>query len=65
MVYDARRTFGQQFFNPSQHGAAGDQLVRLIRTKGQANGMKGYFMARRDGTNIRVFSDKICAAPNW
>lgn len=65
MVYDCRRTFGNQFFNPMQHGAAGDKLVQLIRSRGEAGGMKGYFKARRDGTNIRIFADKICPAADW
>jgi hypothetical protein len=42
-----------------------DKIVAMIRSYGQAGGMKGYFFARRDGTNIRIFSDSILPGQPW
>ena len=65
-VYDARRTFGMQLvdINPAQHGIAAEELVRNIRGKGYL-GQKGYFMARREGKNIRIFATEMVEQPDW
>ena len=58
MVYDERRSF-QSFVDlesPDLHMAT---LTRLIATEGNAGGVKGYFMARREGDQLYIFVDKI------
>ena len=64
MVYDEFCTFGRQFFKPADHGAEGEQLVRLVRELG-FRGAKAYFLACRDGLKIRVFTDKVVAQAAW
>ena len=46
-----------------------DGLVPLVRTQGYATlsgvGKKGYFLACREGQNLRIFIDTIQAQPKW
>lgn len=64
MVYDEARSF-QSLMPLSTHGV--EALLELIRHYGvhKAGGSKGYFMAKREGTRLRVFTDKIMPAPAW
>ena len=62
MVYDKGRTFEEQYFSPMQYGRAGEKIESLIRAQpGQLK--KGYFLARREGTNVRIFTDRIIPFP--
>lgn len=62
MVYDKGKTTEEQYFTPADHGAAAARVERLILGQGN-NQMKGYFKARREGANIRIFSDRILPFP--
>jgi hypothetical protein len=45
-----------------QYGRAGEKIESLIRAQpGQLK--KGYFLARREGTNVRIFTDRIIPFP--
>jgi hypothetical protein len=63
MVYDEVRSFQCAF--STKETPEGPQLHRLIRTFGQADGLKGYFAARREGANLRIFYDRLLSPPNW
>ena len=63
MVYDEQRSF-QSFVDlesPDRHMAT---LTRLIATEGGSGGVKGYFMARRQGDELFIFVDKVLTGGN-
>ena len=64
MVYDEVRSF-QSFMPLATHGV--EAVLELIRHYGvhKAAGSKGYFLARREGTRLRIFADKILPPPSW
>lgn len=64
MVYDETRSF-QSFMPLATHGV--EAVLELIRHYGvhKAGGSKGYFMAKREGTRLRIFTDKIMPPPAW
>jgi len=61
MVYDRRKTFGNQYFGLDN----GPKLraFKLVKANAQTAGLKAYFMARRQGTNIRVYVDRVLPPP--
>ena len=64
MVVDEKHSF--QSFVDLESDTTGDAraaLVRLIATKGCAGGLKGFFQARREGDDLRIFVDRILAQP--
>ena len=63
MFYDARRTLGHLFFEYDQYGAAGLRCAELVHSSAQAH--KGYFQARREGANLRIFVDRILEPQPW
>lgn len=61
MVYDKKRTFMELVPSGSD---AGLTLAPMIRTGG-VNRNKGYFMAKREGDKIRVYTDKMQGPQAW
>jgi hypothetical protein len=61
MLYDRRKTFGDQFFDCDS--AARSRAAEMVRAGGVAGGLKGYFMARRQGANVRVYTDRLLPVP--
>jgi hypothetical protein len=62
MVYDKGKTTEEQYFEPGRHGDAGARVEKLILAQGNGQ-MKGYFKARREGANIRLFTGRILPFP--
>lgn len=64
LVYDESRSF-QGWLPLATHGI--EALLELIRMYGvhRPGGSKGYFMARREGTRLRIFADKLIPPPAW
>eukprot|EP00966_Prymnesium_polylepis_P304244 7029175-Prymnesium_polylepis.2 len=64
MVYDENRSF-QSFLPLASHGI--EAILQLIKNYGVHNprGSKGFFMARREGTRLRIFADKLVPPPSW
>jgi hypothetical protein len=64
MVYDESRSF-QAFLPLATQGI--EAVLELIRVYGvhKPGGSKGYFMARREGTRLRIFADKLLPPPAW
>ena len=65
MVYDETRSF-QAYLDVLTPGMA--RLLELMRAGGVRRmglGGKGYYMARREGANLRIFTDKIVRPPAW
>ena len=60
MLYDARRTLGRLFFEYDRYGAAGLRCAELCAAQ-----HKGYFQARREGANLRIFVDRILKPQPW
>jgi hypothetical protein len=61
MVYDRRKTFGGQFFDCDS--PARRRAFAMVRQSGAAGGLKAYFMAQRQGSNVRVFTDRAVPTP--
>ena len=64
-VYDEARSFNG-FLECYTPGI--DPLLRLIQDQGAlipGRGGKGYFLARREGTSLRIFTDRILPQPAW
>jgi hypothetical protein len=62
MVYDQRKTFGDQYFDGCENEAR-RRAFQLVKANGQAKGLKAYFLARRQGTNIRIYTDRVLPPP--
>ena len=64
MVYDEARSFSS-FLSLATSGI--EAVLGLIQRYGvhKAGGSKGYFMARREGTRLRIFADKLLPPPAW
>ena len=62
MVYDERRTF-QACMPMDTPGIR--PLLKLIYDHGPGGGRKGYFTARREGSNLRIFSAEMLPPPAW
>uniref|UniRef100_A0A7S0NRM5 MYND-type domain-containing protein n=1 Tax=Calcidiscus leptoporus TaxID=127549 RepID=A0A7S0NRM5_9EUKA len=64
-VYDEARSF-TGFLECHTPGIT--PLLRLIQGHGahfRGRGAKGYFLARREGTSLRIFTDRILPQPAW
>ena len=65
-VYDKVRSFNA-YIPIATTGL--DRLVTLVRAQGYMTlsglGKKGYFLARREAKNLRIFIDTIQAQPKW
>lgn len=62
MIYDRRKTFGDQYFDcdtPEKRRA-----FVMVRTYGPGERLKAYFAARRQGTNVRVYTDRVLPVPS-
>ena len=67
MVYDERRSF--ESFLPLDCPAI-TPLLELVRDRGWRRGagqpgIKGYFIAKREGDNLRIFVDRLLPQPHW
>jgi len=64
MVYNEKRTL-QAFVDLEQDAPGVATIVRLIATEGGDGGVKGYFRARREGEQLRIYVDRILPEPGW
>ena len=67
MVYDERRSF-ESFLPLDCPGIT--PLLELVRDHGWRRGpgqpgIKGYFSAKREGANLRIFVDRLLPQPHW
>jgi len=62
LVYDECRSFQISIF---QHEVEGLPMVARLIRHGGPMGRKGYFAARREGANIRLFYDRLIPPPPW
>lgn len=62
MVYDECRSFTT--FIKTEEVSGLDEVRLMIIARGP-RGLKGYFMARREGANIRLFYDRLVSPPKW
>ena len=62
MVYDERRSF--QTYMPMDTPGI-EPLLGLIHNHGPGGGRKGYFTARREGSNLRIYSSEMVRPPAW
>lgn len=65
MVYDEARSFNT-VFECTLPGS--ERLLQLIDKRGShvpGRGAKGYFLARREGASLRIFTDNILPQPAW
>eukprot|EP01031_Cornospumella_fuschlensis_P024883 gene24882-30063_t len=62
LVYDECKSFQTHILGTLQ--PANQIISDLVRTKG-IQGLKAYLYARREGKNLRIFTDKVAPKPDW
>ena len=67
MVYDERRSFTSYLPLDCPDIAP---LLKLVREQGWRRGpgqpgIKGYFVAKREGANLRIFANELLPQPHW
>ena len=62
MVYDEARSF-TSYLKLDTMGI--EPLLRHVSTHGQKGGTKGFFRAVREGTSLRIFTDRILDDQGW
>lgn len=61
-VHDQRRTFDAVL--PQQADGMAT-LARLVALRGEGGGLHGFFSARREGSDLRIFVDRLQPPPAW
>ena len=58
MIYDRQRSF-------QVYAALPEAAISLVRGCREANGMKAYIEAKREGENLRLFVDRRAPMQPW